>query len=274
MKIIDEFIQGKNTDESLCEDGIFKSDSFIAIIDGATSKSKVPINDKSSGRFAMEKIKEALSVLNAKENAFSAMKFISDHLAQSYKNLDIYEKLEKAPIERATASMVVYSKIQKELWLVGDCQAFINDKFISNNKKIDEVLGEARACFIQSELISGKTIEDLLLEDTGRDFIFPMLQRQGIYQNNPIQTEYSYGCIDGINLLEDGIKIYDASNAKSIVLASDGYPKLFNTLNKSESYLEFIIKNDPLCFKYHKSTKGLQKNNKSFDDRAYIKFKI
>lgn len=57
-----------------------------------------------------------------------------------------------------------------------------------------------------------------------------------------------------------------------MILASDGYPKLFNSLIESELYLKKIINEDPLCYKLFKSTKGINKGKLSFDDRAYIKF--
>jgi len=61
---------------------------------------------------------------------------------------------------------------------------------------------------------------------------------------------------------------------ESLILASDGYPKLFSTLHESENYLRFILKEDPLCYKLYKSTKGLKKGAVSFDDRAFIKARL
>ncbi len=57
-----------------------------------------------------------------------------------------------------------------------------------------------------------------------------------------------------------------------IVLASDGYPALKETLAESEAALRELIKNDPLCFRENMGTKGLVKGNDSFDDRTYIRF--
>jgi len=58
------------------------------------------------------------------------------------------------------------------------------------------------------------------------------------------------------------------------VLCSDGYPKIFSTLKEAEEYLEYIIKNDPLCYKINPYFGGIVKGAISFDDRAYIRFKI
>lgn len=57
-------------------------------------------------------------------------------------------------------------------------------------------------------------------------------------------------------------------------MASDGYPDLCETLRESEEKLKILLEKDPLMISIYKSTKGLQKGNTSFDDRAYISFDI
>ena len=59
-----------------------------------------------------------------------------------------------------------------------------------------------------------------------------------------------------------------------IVLASDGYPVLKNSLKESEEKLLEILEKDPLLINIYKSTKGLQQGNISYDDRTYIKFVV
>ena len=135
---------------------------------------------------------------------------------------------------------------------------------------MDEVIANARALYLEGEIAQGKTIEELMKNDSGREFILPLLVRQQYFQNARMDSLYNYSIIDGFELNTKDIKVVKVKN-KSIILASDGYPKLFNTLSDSEKYLEYILKNDPLCIKLHKSTKGLKENLNSFDDRAYIK---
>ena len=38
MKVLEQFIESKTGNQSLCEDSIFLNESFAAVIDGATSK--------------------------------------------------------------------------------------------------------------------------------------------------------------------------------------------------------------------------------------------
>lgn len=58
---------------------------------------------------------------------------------------------------------------------------------------------------------------------------------------------------------------------KTIVLASDGYPYLKDSLEASEHALQGVLRDDPLLFRTYKATKGIQQGNLSFDDRAYVK---
>ncbi len=62
MELKEQFVQGKKINQELCEDGIFKSDWIIAVIDGATAKSPICYDGKSSGRAALEKIKESIAI--------------------------------------------------------------------------------------------------------------------------------------------------------------------------------------------------------------------
>ena len=60
IKVIEEFAQGKKGDLETCEDGLYISESFIAVVDGATARTSTRWHDKAPGRIAAELIIEAL----------------------------------------------------------------------------------------------------------------------------------------------------------------------------------------------------------------------
>ena len=64
----------------------------------------------------------------------------------------------------------------------------------------------------------------------------------------------------------------DVPEFSEMVLASDGYPKLFGTLEESEHYLQKVLAEDPLCISLNKQTKGLMVGNNSYDDRTFVRF--
>lgn len=274
MKIIEEFIEGKNPNQELCEDGIFKSADFIAVIDGATAKSNVEYSGKSSGRAAMEKIKEAFNKIDGKADVYQAVDIITNHLEKWYQELGIYQHLKHNYVERPSACAVIYSCQRKEIWQIGDCMTMVDDECFYNNKILDEIIMNTRSLYIQMQIEQGKTIAELLENDSGREFVLPMLKSQGVLQNNFNGSEYAWEVFDGFPLLKERIKVIDVSNAQSIILASDGYPKLFKTLQESESYLQYVLQTDPLCYTINKGTKALKKGNNSFDDRTYLKLEL
>ena len=152
--------------------------------------------------------------------------------------------------------------------------AIVDDKHFYNNKILDEIVINARVLYLEMQIQQGKTVPELIDNDIGREFILPLLQNQGCLQNNFNGSEYAWEVFDGFPLLKERVKIIDASKAKTLILASDGYPKLFNTLQESEEYLKYVLQNDPLCFTINKGTKALKKGNNSFDDRAYVKIEL
>ena len=98
------------------------------------------------------------------------------------------------------------------------------------------------------------------------------LKEQGIFAN----TNYSFGysVINGGTIIPKNVKVYSVQSGDRIILATDGYPKLFDTLEASEQYLELKLKEDPDCVYSLRGTKGVSSGNVSFDDRAFIGFSV
>ena len=74
---------------------------------------------------------------------------------------------------------------------------------------------------------------------------------------------------------DEGIRIHSLpTDTQAVILASDGYPYLKDTLDASEQALQEILHDDPLLFRSYKTTKGMKPENVSFDDRAYVKLSV
>ena len=73
MEIIETLVEGKKNDPALCEDMIFISCDFIAVVDGVTSKSKNNSEALSGGRLAAQKVYEAVSQFPQDIDAFTAV---------------------------------------------------------------------------------------------------------------------------------------------------------------------------------------------------------
>lgn len=274
IKIKEEFIQGKNNN---CEDKIFKGKRFIAVIDGCTSKNKIAYNGKSGGEKASELIYNVLSRHDkTKENFNVLLKSIKLEFEKTYRANHIDHRVSE---NRMGAVFIVYDNLYSKIYLIGDCQAILKNsdgdkEYIGGDKKVDEVTSNARAMFNQKLILSGEeTVESLLKNDKGRDFITPLLVGQLEFEN--VNHELGYPVINGLDIPKKFIQEFKVEdNIEKIILASDGYPKLFDSLKKSEYYLKTLLREDPLMINIYKSTKGLQEGNTSFDDRAFISFEV
>lgn len=274
FKIIEKIVCGKSTDFSKCEDKIVTNNNFVCLIDGATSKSRMMFNDKTQGIIAGELIEKIVNDLSCKSSIFDFIDIVNHVFKKFYIKNNLLEHMDKNPIDRLNASVVLFSAYHRELWLIGDCQVMLDNKRVYNPKLIDKVLSELRAFIIDSSLKEGCTIDQLMQNDIGREKIMPFMEKQFLFQNDLSISDYSYSVLDGYPINQRCIKVCDVRNVNSIVLATDGYPKIFPTLEKTERYLKKILTKDPLCYWLYKSTKGLKAGNISFDDRAYIKIEL
>lgn len=269
------FLKGKKSPSSN-EDGIIITSDFAAIIDGATAKSDFEMNGKKTGRLAMELALEAIRKFPKDIDAKEAITRITNEIYNFYVEHQLLDELKAQPGKRFTANGVIYSYARNEVWQVGDCQCIIGNLYSSNEKEIDGIMANARSAFNEVALANGMaTMQSLAEHDLGRDFIAPFLSRQAILQNNPDKNQrYAFPVFDGFPVNMEQVNIFPVGKVKEIILSSDGYPRLFSTLKESECYLMNILKNDPLCMRQYKSTKGIKKGNCSFDDRAYLRISL
>lgn len=274
MKVIEQLLCSKTPHQSDCEDSIFVSEDFAAVIDGVTSTSTRKYAEETPGKACSQLLKKALGNLPYRSTAKQAVECLTSAVYSMYKELGIEEEVTNLPAARACASIVIYSRFRNEIWMVGDCQCTVDGTHYTNTKPIDTILSNIRSLFIQTELKLGKSVDDMLAVDTGRAFILPLLEWQPAFQNSPIKNEFTYGVINGFKVPQREIKVIKLSDPKQVILASDGYPCLFETLAESERYLKKILRNDPLCYREFKTTKGLKPGNVSFDDRAYLKVSV
>lgn len=230
----------------------------------------------SNGRLCMETIKGFIDNTQYDASVEEFCRGVTKAIQEIYTEhgFDI-ERLKTTPIERTTASAVIYSSHRRQVWLVGDCHCIVNGIYYSNPKPDEEIIAAKRSAFIKKELSLYKNKDDLSKRidalrtcDTGRNHIIPDLIASCSHQNK------DYAVIDGFEIPVDKVRIIDiASSDTEIILASDGYPFIRETLQQSEDCLREIISADPLLIDKYKATKGVMKGYLSFDDRSYIRFR-
>lgn len=270
---IEQFISAKTGNISDSEDLIFFSSDYAAVIDGATARNKKKYNGVSSGRAAAEITYKAIEGLSPAATLREALDFITAEFNKFYleNGIDIQNYGDVI-----TASCIIYSRYQNQIWMVGDCQCMINSKVYYNKNGIDEHFAFVRSVINQSELLKGRTKEWVSENDPGAVFISTLLTEQFLFQNHTksLPGEIGYSAFDGRYIDEKNVRVLEPDGeTKEIILASDGYPLLKPTLLESETALKKALAKDPLCIYTNKMVKGLKNNNVSFDDRSYLRFK-
>lgn len=171
-------------------------------------------------------------------------------------NIDI-RNMEEHPENRLTASAIIYSRYRDEIWMVGDCQCMVDGKLHTNDKPYEARIAKQRA----------DAIKKGTSPDKARAMIIP-----GLIEAMKEGQNKTYAVIDGFPIYREGIRVISLSKENhEIVLASDGYPFLKKTLSESEQALSDHLEKDPQNTDEFPATKGLVADNKSFDDRSYIR---
>uniref|UniRef100_UPI000AD98F04 hypothetical protein n=1 Tax=Clostridium sp. NkU-1 TaxID=1095009 RepID=UPI000AD98F04 len=159
VHIIEQSIIPKHRESSLCEDGLFINENFIAVIDGVTSKGVLTwpedlgegTGNMTSGCYAKEVLSDALSAMPPDIDGAGAMDYLNESLARvcpARRSL-----LKEKPEERLQAVIILYSLCRREVWAFGDCQCIINGIHHQYGKAIDssyprsEAFIFRRSCF-------------------------------------------------------------------------------------------------------------------------------
>ena len=193
---------------------------------------------------------------------------VTAYIRKHYKK-SMLQRLVEHPEDRLTCSAVIYSRLNREIWMIGDCQCLLDGELLENPKPYEQTLAEMRAAKVRELLALGKTQEELLTNDEARAAIIPRMLQEMKGQN------VTYSVVDGFRIPEQLVPVVPLDfRPHEIVLASDGYPFLCTTLEASEVRLRHQRETDPLNIGDFKATKAFTPGNRSFDDRTYIRFTI
>lgn len=268
MDIIERLCEAKTGRAADCEDAQVTTGDFVAAIDGVTSLTGQRFQGKTGGKIAAEIVAQCLEtgIVEPQMDYRTATSRIQRAL-QDYAS---EQRLEERGVHLC-ASAVIYSVAKRQIWAVGDCQFLLNGEHHTFYKKVDTILADTRSVAIHMLLQAGYTEDDLRKDDLGRALILGALKMQQHLENKDDEYGYSvFSCRGQVR----SVSVTDVPPGSEVVLASDGYPELFGTLEESEARLNELIRLDPLCYKFYKSTKGLMANCTHFDDRTYVRFRV
>ena len=264
----ESFTTSKKGDQASNEDALYVDDRFIAVIDGATSKTAPPEKaTMSSGRFAAQTICDLLPLMPPITNPTEMVTWLNEHLKQAIAN-SVFAECYEGPL----ASLLLYDSRTKTIISYGDCQFLLGQTLHKQNKQFDITLAHKRASILQAALGNGASILELRQNDIGRAAIqSDLLRYSSEYANEP---NGGFPVLGRGDVIQDFIVTCPVQDGETVILASDGYPQLAQTLAESEAKLQDTIDKDPLLINLYKSTKGIVPGNVSYDDRTYIRFTV
>ena len=266
----EQYLMGKDGVSQICGDAIYQSEHFMAVIDGATPKGARLWEGKSGDVYAAELLRRAMEQLRPESTAQEAIVFLNEQIKSAYQREEIdFSTL--PPEEQLQASIIIYSAARKEVWSFGDCKLRINTENYDHTKAADILFGGLRAFCIEADRLSGAP-RSPDGEDYGRKEILPYLKVQNLFAN----TDYSFGydVLNGGTIQAERVKVYAIQRGDHVVLATDGYPKLFDTLSECEAYLHDALQRDRECIYLLRGTKGVRPGDETFDDRAFLSFVV
>ncbi|MFK4998636.1 hypothetical protein ACI2OX_19120 [Bacillus sp. N9] len=206
------------------------------------------INGKAPGRIAAEVVQSSIVEAPADVTLHELMEIINRNLRLIYEEYGILQDIKENAWKAPTACLLCYSHFHREIWQIGDSQCMIDGYLYTNEKQIDEITANARALFLEAELKKGKTISELLLHDTGWEYIKPLIQQQYYLQNDQ-ENQFGFEVINGFDVDFSKVKVIKVSDQmKEIIFASDGYPVVKDTLEQTEAELDHLLQVDPFVF--------------------------
>jgi hypothetical protein len=270
VEIVEQFVLGKAGNPQTCEDAIVVTAGHVAVIDGATDISGRNHDGRTGGWWAMAACRDAVQQLPYEVDAQTAVAAMTSVLAAR-----IDPGL--APDERPSAAVTLYSRARREIWQVGDVGFAYPGLPVSAGrprKLVDQVAASFRAAVVAAEVAAGRISLDRVTGiDPGRLAARALISRQGALRNTP--GRYGYAAVDGRPVPPSMVVVHPVPDGiDEVIIASDGYPVIDETLAASESRLAVLLEKDPWCVAELAGTKGVLPGQISFDDRAYLRFRI
>jgi hypothetical protein len=270
VEIIEQFVLGKAGDPQLCEDAIVVTAHHAAVIDGATDVSGRSYGGRAGGWWAMAACRDAVEQLPSGIDSPGAVAAMTSELAARVDP-------ELTASERPSTAVTLYSRARREVWQIGDVGFAYRGLPASvgqPRKLVDHIAASFRAAVLAAEAAAGKLSMDEVAEtDPGRLAARALTGRQGALRNST--GPYGYAAIDGRPVPASSVVVHPVpEEIDELVIASDGYPFIGETLAAAESELARLLAIDPWCVAELAGTKGVRPGQVSFDDRAYLRLRV
>lgn len=257
---------GKDSD-SKKEDRLVVTDDFAAVIDGATSSG--PIGGRPGGIVAAEAVERAVRELAADATVRDFVDRATAAIATAIGDWP------DETIMRPSAVAAVWSRARSEVWRVGDCHVRIDGRDHPGGKEIDRIGYEFRCAVIRARLRLGMTSLDAELRVPTMEQPFrPLVLAQHAFLNLDSDDPLAYGGLAGTFVPDRFVEVFEASGAREIVLASDGFLSPPATLAEGLAEIARVRENDPLMVELVTGSRPFVPGRDYFDDTTYLRIAV
>lgn len=257
---------GKDTDAKK-EDRLVVTDDFAAVIDGATSSGT--IDGRPGGIVAAEAVERAVRELAPDA---SVRDFVDSATAAIIRAIGDWPD---ETIMRPSAVAAVWSRSRGEVWRIGDCHLRIDGRDYHGGKEIDRIGYEFRCAVIRARLRLGLTSLDAELRVPTMEQPFrPLVLAQHAFLNLDSDDPLAYGGLAGTFVPDRFIEVFEAADAREIVLASDGFLSPAATLAEGLTEIASVRENDPLMVERVMGSRPFMSGRDYFDDTTYVRIAI
>ncbi len=267
FEIIEWMCETPKGEPGLNEDRLIMNDRFVAIVDGATVSGL--INGVSGGIVASRAVEDALELLQADATVHEFVDAANSLLSERTRGL--LDQGATPPF----AAAVVWSSTRREIWRIGDCHFRIDEKDYIGEKEVDRVAYAFRCGVVRARLALGLTTVDAERKIAALDQPYrPLVMVQHAFMNLDSDDPMAYGAINGSPIPRRFIEKIDASQAKQIVLCSDGFIKPYPSLQGAILETKRLSEVDPLLIYHYDGSRPFAAGGALFDDTSYVRFDV
>lgn len=257
MQVLTAYSRAKGAAPNL--DRFVVTDDWVAVIDGVTPKS--PDLEAATAATAalvddlVAAVRSAAPELDPVALVDRLAEVAADHQGE----------------HQPAAAGAVFSLHRRQVVVVTDTWVSVDGVATFYGHEFETVVTQARRALTEAELAAGRSVDDLRAEDPGRQAVHQLLLGEAALRNVDADGPYFYAALDGRPVPRRLLTVLDVPvGARTLCLASDGYPVLEPTWEETEAALRRDLDADPLRIGPHGGPKALAPGADSDDDRTFV----
>jgi hypothetical protein len=257
MRVLTAFSRGKGAARNL--DRFVVTDDWVAVFDGVTPKS--PDLDAATAATAAL-VDDLVAVVRSAAPDLDPVVLV-DRLAEV--------AADHQGEHRPAAAGAVFSLRRRQVVVITDVWVSVDGVATFYGHDFETVVTQARRALTEAELAAGRSVDELRAEDPGRRAVHQLLVGEAALRNVDADGPYFYAALDGRPIPHRLLTVLDVPPvARTLCLASDGYPVLESTWEETEAALRRDLEADPLRIGPHGGPKALALGAESDDDRTFV----